>query len=304
METKHQNHRNTIREINSPLFQNFVCEPTQHVFEYESPFFSEAQSTTNKQTPILEKNDRNSRILIASYNCKNIKTCGQSINSIFKNNDIVLIQEHWLFHSQIKIISDIYNKIKFAAKGVDIRDPLLPISLPRGYGGVAVLWNMSIDHLIRPILDATEKIQSIELEGFDKNMIIISVYLPAVGSNNHQVKYHECIDELYEIYQKYSKGPTIYLERGGGYVFLFRSELFFRTTRELEYLFFWSVKARNFFQNVTLDYMTKTLNQIIFFPASKSESFFQQHWESEYFFRKKTIPPPTLQVKWSFPLLT
>ena len=233
-------------------------------------FFSEAQSTTNKQTPIIEKNDRNSRILIASYNCKNIKTCGQSINSILKNNDIVLIQEHWLFHSQINIISDIYNKIKLAAKGVDIRDPLLPISLPRGYGGVAVLWNMSIDHLIRPILDATERIQSIELEGFDRSMIIISVYLPVVGSNYHQVEYHECIDELYEIYQKYSKRPTFYLERGGGGLwFCVWFRIFFRTTRELEYLFFLSVKARNFFQNITLDYRTKTLNQIIFFSSIK-----------------------------------
>ena len=58
----------------------------------------------------------------------------------------------------------------------------------------------------------------------------------------------------------------------GGYGFLFRSEL--------EYLIF--------FQNITLGYMTKTLNQIIFFPPPKSEYFFQQHWESEYFFRKKT----------------
>jgi hypothetical protein len=30
--------------------------------------------------------------------------------------------------------------------------------------------------------------------------------------------------------------------------------------------------------------MTKTLNQIIFFPPPKSEYFVQQHWESEYFF--------------------
>ena len=37
--------------------------------------------------------------------------------------------------------------------------------------------------------------------------------------------------------------------------------------------------------------MTKTLNQIIFFPPPKSENVFQQHLESEYFFRKKTITP-------------
>jgi hypothetical protein len=50
----------------------------------------------------------------------------------------------------------------------------------------------------------------------------------------------------------------------GGYGFLFRSEYFFRTTRELDYFFF---------------------------PPPKSEYFFQQHWESEYFFREKTYPP-------------
>ena len=44
----------------------------------------------------------------------------------------------------------------------------------------------------------------------------------------------------------------------GGYGFLFRSEL--------EYLIF--------FQNITLGYMTKTLNQIFFFPTPKSEYFF------------------------------
>ena len=84
--------------------------------------------------------------------------------------------------------------------------------------------------------------------------------------------------------------------------FLFRSVLLFRTTRELEYLFFFVAKKANFFfRNATLEYMTKTLNQIIFFPPPKSEYFLQQHWESEYFFRKKKHNPPPLQVKWSFP---
>ena len=59
---------------------------------------------------------------------------------------------------------------------------------------------------------------------------------------------------------------------GGDYGFLFRSEILIWTTRELEYLFVLSRKAR------------------IFFP--EFNILFQQHWESEYFFRKKTITPP------------
>jgi hypothetical protein len=55
----------------------------------------------------------------------------------------------------------------------------------------------------------------------------------------------------------------------GGYGFLFRSEFFFRTTRELEYLFFCRARREFFFQNSTLGYMTKTLNQIIFFSSTK-----------------------------------
>jgi hypothetical protein len=70
----------------------------------------------------------------------------------------------------------------------------------------------------------------------------------------------------------------------GGYGFLFRSEFFFRTTQELEFYFFCREKRTFFSQNLTLGYMTKTLNQIILFPPPKSEYFFQQHWESEYFF--------------------
>ena len=41
--------------------------------------------------------------------------------------------------------------------------------------------------------------------------------------------------------------------------------------------------------------MTKTESDL-FFSSPKSEKKFQQHWESEYFFRKKNItqpPPPT-----------
>ena len=63
--------------------------------------------------------------------------------------------------------------------------------------------------------------------------------------------------------------------KGGGYGFLFGSEYFFRTIRELEYLFFFVAQsAKFFFQNSTLGYMTKTLNQIFFFPSIKVRIFF------------------------------
>ena len=70
----------------------------------------------------------------------------------------------------------------------------------------------------------------------------------------------------------------------GGYGFLFRSEIFFRTTRVRILIFL----ARNFFPefNIRL-YDKNSESDYFFFPPPKSEYFFQQHWESEYFLRKK-----------------
>ena len=83
----------------------------------------------------------------------------------------------------------------------------------------------------------------------------------------------------------------------GGYGFLFRSEFFFWTTQELEYLFFCRAKREFFFQKLTLGYITKNLNQIIIFSSTKIRIFFSATLGINIFFRKKNItPPPPLKL--------
>ena len=66
--------------------------------------------------------------------------------------------------------------------------------------------------------------------------------------------------------------------------FLFRSEFFFQTTRELEY-FFLPRLARNFFPEINIRlYDKNSESDYFYFPPPKSEYFFQQHWESDFFF--------------------
>ena len=69
--------------------------------------------------------------------------------------------------------------------------------------------------------------------------------------------------------------------------------MFFRTTQELEY-FFCHAKREFFFHYLTLGYMTKTLNQIIFFSSTKIRIFFSATLGIRilYFFRKKHNPSP------------
>ena len=70
----------------------------------------------------------------------------------------------------------------------------------------------------------------------------------------------------------------------GGYGFLFRSKKNFLTTQELDFFFF---VAQIFFQNVTLGYMTKTLNQIIFFSSTKIRIFFSATLGIRIFFLER-----------------
>ena len=80
---------------------------------------------------------------------------------------------------------------------------------------------------------------------------------------------------------------------GGGYGFLFRSEIFFLDNTRVRILFFLSRKREIFFQNVTLGYMTKTLNQIIFFFLHQNQNIlFSNIGNQNIFLEKKHNPTP------------
>jgi hypothetical protein len=61
------------------------------------------------------------------------------------------------------------------------------------------------------------------------------------------------------------------------------------TCRGVGMFFFVSFRKKNSDNTRVRIFFSKILHwiRLFFFPPPKSESFFQQHWESEYFFRKK-----------------
>ena len=87
---------------------------------------------------------------------------------------------------------------------------------------------------------------------------------------------------------------------GGGYVFFVSFRIFFSNdTRVRIFLFYCRAKREICFQNSTLGYMTKTLNQIIFFHHQNQNIFFSNIGNQNIFLEKNNNTP--LQVKWSFP---
>ena len=94
-------------------------------------------------------------------------------------------------------LGKIYSEYDSFARGVDIDNPIAPSSLPRGYGGIAIMWKKSLTPLITKKTNGNNRIICIVL----KNCYIINVYFPS-GHDTSSIESHlECADVLDSIIQ-------------------------------------------------------------------------------------------------------
>lgn len=139
---------------------------------------------------------------VVTYNCKNMDTAHPVFEELSKSVDVVLVQEHWYFDCQLDRLNTACQKYIGCGKAVDTGDPILPVQMPRGYGGVAVLWKDNIDHLINKLPEGGNRIQCVEL-ATDEPLLLISVYMPCKGLRENVDEFQDCIAQLQEILVKY-----------------------------------------------------------------------------------------------------
>jgi exonuclease III len=158
----------------------------------------------SNRSKIAQNKLNRQNIKITAFNCKkNVKTSTPAINELFEAYDIILLQEHWLFEFHLHLLGVIGADISYIGKALDVNNNIQPTQLPRGYGGVAILWKKQDNNLIKQIPDGNERIQCIEfIDNFNKPLLIISAYLPTRGNYEVDV-FMDGIDQLYEIFQKF-----------------------------------------------------------------------------------------------------
>ena len=76
-------------------------------------------------------------------------------------------------------------------------------------------------------------------------------------------------------------------------VFCFVQNFFSDNTRVRIFIFFVAQSANFFFQNSTLGYLTKTLNQIIFFFLHQNQNIFFSNIGNQNIFLEKNHNPPS-----------
>ncbi|CAC5360673.1 unnamed protein product [Mytilus coruscus] len=53
------------------------------------------------------------------------------------------------YMTQLNILQELHNDFTGTGKGVDSNDRIQPYPIPRGYGGVAILWKKNLDKLVQ-----------------------------------------------------------------------------------------------------------------------------------------------------------
>ena len=71
-----------------------------------------------------------------------------------------------------------------------------------------MLWKKEIGHLIQVQQDGGNRIQCIEVKG-QNPLMLISVYMPCKGLTDNSEHFTDCLDQLNEIFEKYSPTHTI-----------------------------------------------------------------------------------------------
>ena len=114
-----------------------------------------------------------------SINIENIKTNLVHIRDLIEDHSphVIWIQEHWLFKFEQNFLSEVHPKYDFAVKSVDENDPIAPHQRPRGYQGVAILWDKKL-----PVIKHTVGPEWIQAITIGEDICILNAYLPCRGS--------------------------------------------------------------------------------------------------------------------------
>ncbi|CAG2194880.1 unnamed protein product [Mytilus edulis] len=87
--------------------------------------------------PTEQKKVNNTKLSHSNESYRNDKEVVNNQQSIGKSDPNwfhISLEEHWLFHCQLKMLNDILLDYKGVGKAVDSSDPITPWRMPRGYG--------------------------------------------------------------------------------------------------------------------------------------------------------------------------
>ena len=125
------------------------------------------------------------KLKVASFNFRGFKSAADSISKLFKEVDILAVQEHWLLPTELGNLASINEEALYSAVFPMEMDKIV---VGRPFGGVAILWHKRFYQSVSTIQTASDRMSAIWITTDLGTILIISVYMPVDYGNEQSVE--------------------------------------------------------------------------------------------------------------------
>jgi len=125
-------------------------------------------------------------LVVATFNCRSVKSSLAEIRQLCDQSDIVLLQEHWLLPNELDYLSNIHpDFLSHATSAVDLSQGLL---VGRPYGGTAVLYRKRLMPSIVSVETFDPRVCAIQIATNLGPVLLLCVYMPTDEGNNDSME--------------------------------------------------------------------------------------------------------------------
>ena len=118
-----------------------------------------------------------------TYNCQGLKSNIHDIQALCSTYDLIFIQESWLFHFELTLLSEIDSD--FEGFGISAIDDSTNIVRGRPYGGMAILIRKQYRSTAQFYTYNCTRLLGVQLTCNDVYLLFISVYMPVTTIINY-----------------------------------------------------------------------------------------------------------------------
>ena len=136
------------------------------------------------------------QVNIVTFNCHGFASSKEELKLLCENNQILCIQEHWLFPEDVSLLDTVHDDFK--STGVSAIDPSKGMVVGRPYGGVGVLWHKKYDPVVKVVHTRHNFICGIKLKISGGEIYVFCVYLPYESYENID-EYVQCLAILHDL---------------------------------------------------------------------------------------------------------
>ncbi|CAG2198388.1 unnamed protein product [Mytilus edulis] len=144
-----------------------------------------------------------SSLNLLTFNIEGFNSNKLYLETLSKRSDILLLQEHWLHSYEKHKLDEFLQDFICYTKCFDDNTLSDAYERRRGHAGVAICIHKKFEKFVELLPDGGNRIIGIKFNT-TQPFIFLSTYLPCRGNANSIDNYQEILDELSEIYIKYS----------------------------------------------------------------------------------------------------